>query len=155
MYDYRYNLKHIVQIIPSMLFFMLDFYEINFFLFLVHLPRSITPGRILSASNNSGWILSKVAGILTTGLRRSDPTRSAQNATESCRILSDFAGFRRYPDRNPVVRIAWPGQWWIFRFNTVFFWWQSKSNNNNDEPFCMSLHDEAIDRGDYRTYTTW
>jgi fumarate hydratase class II len=31
------------------------------------LPRSITPGRIQSASNNSGWILSKVAGILTTG----------------------------------------------------------------------------------------
>jgi len=45
------------------------------------LPGSITPSRILSASNNSGWILLKVAGILTTG-------------------------FRRYPDQNPVVRIA-------------------------------------------------
>jgi len=69
-------------------------------------PRSITPGRIQSASNNSGWILSKIAGILTNGFRPSDPTRSAQNSTESCQILSDFAGFRRYPNRNPVARIA-------------------------------------------------
>jgi hypothetical protein len=82
-------------------------YLIFFFSFLPTFSSLNIDYYILSAANNAAWILTECTGFLTTGFRSTDPqiTRS-----DHAGFYWIFVGFRRFPDRNPVVRNIWPGQ---------------------------------------------